>query len=227
MKNCCLVTGGSRGIGRATVDLLRSSGWQVDAPSRSELDLLNPVSIGDYFADRNRATYRGFVHSAGINTPEQFDAADALRAREIWQVHVEGARRILQLIAPNLRASGGRVVLVSSLYAGVARVGRSNYSMSKAALESLTRGLAIEWANDDVLVNAVRPGYVRTDMTMQNNSAQSLDRLIELIPLGRLAEPSEVAEVIKFLMSPENSYLTGQVISLDGGLSAGAQPWNR
>lgn len=227
MKNCCLVTGGSRGIGRATVDLLRSSGWQVDAPSRSELDLLNPVSIGDYFADRNRATYRGFVHSAGINTPEQFDAADASRAREIWQVHVEGARRILQLIAPNLRASGGRVVLVSSLYAGVARVGRSNYSMSKAALESLTRGLAIEWANDGVLVNAVRPGYVRTDMTMQNNSAQSLDRLIELIPLGRLAEPSEVAEVIKFLMSPENSYLTGQVISLDGGLSAGAQPWNR
>jgi 3-oxoacyl-[acyl-carrier protein] reductase len=119
------------------------------------------------------------------------------------------------------------VVLVSSLYAGVARVGRSNYSMSKAAVEALARGLAIEWANDDVLVNALRPGYVRTDMTMQNNSAQSLDRLIELIPLKRLAEPSEVAEVIRFLMSPQNTYLTGQVISLDGGLSAGAQPWNR
>ena len=227
MTNCCLVTGGSRGIGRETVDLLRSSGWEVDAPLRSELDLLNPVSINDYFADRNRAPYRGFVHSAGINTPQQFDAADASGVRDIWQVHVEGARQILQLIAPDLRAAGGRVVLVSSLYAGVARMGRSSYSMSKAALEALARGLAVEWASDGVLVNAVRPGYVRTDMTMQNNSSQALDTLIGLIPLGRLAEPNEVAEVIRFLMSRQNTYLTGQVISLDGGLSAGAQPWNR
>jgi NAD(P)-dependent dehydrogenase (short-subunit alcohol dehydrogenase family) len=97
--------------------------------------------------------------------------------------------------------------------------------MSKASLEAMCRSLAVEWACDEVLVNAVRPGYVRTDMTVENNSPEALNSLEQLIPLRRLAESEEVAELIGFLMSPKNTYLTGQVISLDGGLSAGAQPW--
>jgi len=221
----CLVTGGSRGIGRVTADLLKRSGWEVDAPSRSDLDLLNPESISNFLRNSNGPAYRGFVHVAGINTPKAFDETDISSFRDTWQIHVEAPRQILQSLGADLRGQHGRVVLVSSLYGGSARVGRSAYSMSKASLEAMCRSLAVEWACDEVLVNAVRPGYVRTDMTIENNSPEALNSLEQLIPLRRLAESEEVAELIGFLMSPKNTYLTGQVISLDGGLSAGAQPW--
>ncbi len=89
--------------------------------------------------------------------------------------------------------------------------------MSKAALNGMTRSLAIELAPHNILVNAIAPGYVLTDLTRQNNTEAELSDISRAIPLGRLAQPAEVAAVVAFLCSPRNSYLTGQTIVVDGG----------
>jgi 3-oxoacyl-[acyl-carrier protein] reductase len=89
--------------------------------------------------------------------------------------------------------------------------------MSKAALNGLTRSLAIELAPFNILVNAVAPGYVLTDLTRQNNTEAELGGISRTIPLGRLAQPAEIAAVVAFLCSPRNTYITGQTIVVDGG----------
>ena len=91
------------------------------------------------------------------------------------------------------------------------------YSAAKAGLNGLTRALALELAPYHIMVNAVAPGYINTELTKKNNTPEALERIAEEIPLGRLGEPSEIAECVAFLCSPKNSYMTGQVIVLDGG----------
>lgn len=113
----------------------------------------------------------------------------------------------------------GRILNISSLWSIVSRVGRTSYAMSKAALNGMTRSLALELAPYNILVNAVAPGYVLTDLTRQNNSAVELDAIRKTIPLQRLAEPQEIANVVAFLCSEQNTYLTGQTIVVDGGFT--------
>jgi 3-oxoacyl-[acyl-carrier protein] reductase len=91
------------------------------------------------------------------------------------------------------------------------------YSATKAAINGLTRAQALELAPYNILVNALAPGYVNTDLTKKNNTSVELEAIATQIPLGRLAEPSEIAECVAFLCSPKNSYITGQVIAIDGG----------
>jgi 3-oxoacyl-[acyl-carrier protein] reductase len=91
------------------------------------------------------------------------------------------------------------------------------YSAAKAGVNGLTRAMALELAPYNILVNAIAPGYINTELTKKNNPPQVLKQIVEEIPLSRLGEPSEVAECVAFLCSPKNSYMTGQVIVLDGG----------
>jgi 3-oxoacyl-[acyl-carrier protein] reductase len=113
----------------------------------------------------------------------------------------------------------GRIVNLSSVYALVSRPKRSMYTTTKAALNGLTRASAVELAYGNVLVNAVCPGFVDTDLTRQNNSPEDIARLCGTVPLGRLASPDEIATLVYFLGSRENSYVTGQTIVIDGGFT--------
>jgi 3-oxoacyl-[acyl-carrier protein] reductase len=113
----------------------------------------------------------------------------------------------------------GRIVNISSIWSVVSKGGRLPYSMSKSGLSGLTRTLAVEVAQFNVLVNGVAPGFVNTELTSQNNSEQDLAAIRAMIPAGRLAEPEEIAEIVSFLCSAKNSYITGQTIVVDGGFS--------
>ena len=111
----------------------------------------------------------------------------------------------------------GRIVNISSVWSAVAKPGRVAYAASKSGLDAVTRTTAVEFAKYNVLVNSIAPGFVNTELTKKNNSQTQLEQIKQQIPLGRLAETSEIAEFAAFLASERNTFITGQTILMDGG----------
>ncbi len=211
-----LVTGGSRGLGRAVAERLRGSGWDVLAPSRAELDLADPASIAAYCAAMTDPL-DAVVHSAGVNWPRAVVQLDFALWNTTLQVNLTAAAQLISGLLPRIR--GARVVALGSVLGMVSRPGRAAYSSSKAALSGLVRSLAVELGHDGVLVNAVCPGYIDTDLTRANNTPAQLEAIAATIPLGRLGQPDEIAALVYWLCSAENTYLTGQSIIVDGGFT--------
>ena len=213
-----LVTGGSRGIGAAIAEHLTDANWQVLVPTRSELDLSNSDSIDEFLADSPKVF--GLVLNAGINEPAEIADIDDATWQRTLDTNTGSAFRLARTLAPRMaETGGGRIVAVSSAYAGRARMGRAAYGASKAALEALVRSTAVEFASSGVLANAIAPGFVDTELTRANNDAAAISALLERVPVGRLAKPAEVASAVSFLLSPSNTYITGQTIAVDGGWS--------
>lgn len=186
-------------------------------PGRQELDLAAPESVAAYLAGLDEAVDI-VVLNAGINYPEPLGEMSTDNWSSTQQVNVASNLQLLQGLLPRMAAAGyGRVVAVSSVYAHRARLGRVAYSASKAAIEEVVRSVAVEYGRFGVLANCVAPGFVLTDLTYQNNDAEQLQALAERVPVGRLAEPDEIAIFISWLVSAENSYITGQSIAIDGG----------
>jgi 3-oxoacyl-[acyl-carrier protein] reductase len=212
-----LITGASRGIGAAIAAQLTADGFRVLAPTRAELDLLSSASIEAYLAALDQPV-EVLVNDAGINRLGLLEEINLQDLQDTLQINLLAAFRLTQALAPRMRQNRyGRIVNISSVWSVVSRAGRLGYTMSKAALNGMTRSLAVELAADNVLVNAVAPGYVLTDLTRQNNPPAELEKLSASIPARRLAEPSEIAAVVAFLCSEKNTYLTGQTIVVDGG----------
>ncbi len=212
-----LVTGASRGIGAAIAARLRQDGLQVLTPTRAELDLASNPSIDAYLVKLNQPVDI-LINDAGINRVATLEAIKLEDVETTLQINLLAAFRLTQALAPTMRQNHfGRIVNISSVWSVVSRPGRTSYSMSKSALNAMTRSLAVELAADNVLINAVAPGYVMTDLTRQNNPPTEIEKISQAIPARRLAEPEEIASVVAFLCSEQNSYLTGQTIVVDGG----------
>ncbi len=215
-----LITGGSRGIGRAVADEFRKAGARVIAPTREELDLSDDASLAASIKDLLRDHVDILVNNAGVNFPQRCEEIEDGSWAEMAQVNLNAPRRLIQAVAPSMRQAGwGRIVNISSVFSLVSRKGRTVYSMTKAGLNAITRTIAVEFAGDGVLVNSVCPGYVETEMTRANNSPSEMEKIVAAIPAGRLALPSEIASVVAFLCSESNTYLTGQTIVVDGGFT--------
>ncbi|HEX4086563.1 MAG TPA: SDR family oxidoreductase [Chthoniobacteraceae bacterium] len=216
-----LVTGASRGIGRAIAAEMAAAGWNIVAPSRAELDLGDPASVAAYCKQlRDGEAIDALVNNAGINIINPL--ADLLEEdlASMIQINVTAPMLLTKAVAPGMARCGwGRILNIGSVFGIVSRSGRAAYSATKAAIIGLTRTSAIELGPQGVLVNALCPGYVETDLTYVNNSPAEIDAIKKTIPVSRLAKPQEIARVAAFLCSEANSYISGQSIIVDGGFT--------
>lgn len=207
--NTVLVTGGSRGIGRAIVELFTDSGFSVYAPPRAELDLATTVNLQE-------RKFSVVINCAGINPVAGILDADH---QTVMQVNYFSPLQILQQCLPHMVSSNyGRIVNIGSIWVQNAKQGRSAYGAAKNALHALTKSISAEYGKYNVLANTISPGFVGTDLTFRNNTVEQLDQIIQDIPTGRLAHPKEIAKLV-YQMTVENSYVTGQNIVIDGGFS--------
>lgn len=215
-----LLTGGARGIGAAIREELARKGVRVIAPSRAELDLGRSESLDAWLSSHADLPVDILVNNAGINHLRSIQELDDAMWADMVQTNLSAALRLVQAYAPRMVAQGwGRILNVSSIFSLVTKERRVAYSMTKAAINALTRSAAVEFGPGGVVVNALAPGYVDTALTRQNNPPEALEAICAAIPLGRMARVEELARLAGFLVSEENTYLTGQVVVADGGFT--------
>ncbi|MDC0063898.1 SDR family oxidoreductase [Candidatus Nitrosopelagicus sp.] len=212
-----LITGASRGIGNSIKENLENEGIRIISPSRNELDLSHSESI-DKFLSQISSDIDIIVNNAGMLKVGKSTELSTKDFQEILQVNVIAPFQIISGIVEKMKQRKyGRIVNISSIWGQKSKNGRSLYSTSKSALDALTRSLAIEFATYGILINSVAPGYIETDMMKQYNSEKELAMIKENIPMKRFGKKVEISELVKFLCSEKNSYITGQIITIDGG----------
>ena len=215
-----LILGGNGDIGCAIKNKFISEGFDVTAPSSKELNLENIDLIEDFMA-----AHTGFdilIQCAGINDPKPISDVLPNDILKTLQINVFGFYKIVQMNIPYFqKKNNGWILGISSIYGSVSREDRSPYSMSKHALNGLIKTIAIELGRYNVKSNTLSPGFVSTKMTRKNNSEDKIKDFEKKIPLGRLAEPEDIANAAFFLCSEENGYINGQDIIIDGGFLAG------
>jgi len=215
-----LITGSSRGLGQTIKEKFTKEGYDCLCPDRSILDLTDTKQIEDYLSNLH-VEIDVLVNNAAINIKsELFNISDE-NIQDMMNVNLSAPLKIMQGVIGNMKNSGGgKIVNIGSIWGVRSLEHRTLYSMTKFGIDGMTRALAREFGPDNIFLNTVSPGFMSTEMTDRNLSYEEKEKLISEIPLRRLAKPSEVAELVYFLCSPQNSYITGQTIIADGGFLA-------
>jgi 3-oxoacyl-[acyl-carrier protein] reductase len=242
-----LVTGGSRGIGKGIVQALAREGARVAFVFRDNQaaadalvaevtaaggvakavrgDVADPACapkvVADLLADWGRVDI--LVNNAGVIRDGLFLRMDADAWHAVLNTNLTGTFAFCKAVVEQMvfKQRSGRIVNVSSVAADFHNQGQCNYAASKGAVNSFTRALAVEVAKRGVTVNAVAPGFIGTDMT-EAVRAKAGDLIKKAIPAARLGTPDDIAAAVLFLCSPAAAYITGQILTVDGGLSLGA-----
>jgi 3-oxoacyl-[acyl-carrier protein] reductase len=231
-----LVTGSSRGIGRAIAERLARAGFALTLhcrSSRSEADALASAlrasvlqfDVTDRAAARAalerdleaNGAYYGVVCNAGVTRDNTFAALSDADWDEVVKTSLDGFYNVVQpLVMPMVRAKlGGRIVTIASVSGIMGNRGQVNYSAAKAGLIGASKALAVELASRRITVNCVAPGLIETDMTAD----VALEQALKIVPMNRIGKTEEVAAAVAFLMSDDASYITRQVLSVNGGLA--------
>ncbi len=213
-----LITGASRGIGRVVANLFLGKGYDVMVPPREELDLADTVSVDNFVNEHSMDLFDVLINNAGINPVFSIDNLPDDQLVKVIQINLVAPIRLTKMVFPGMKSIGyGRIVNVSSIWSRMGKLGRSSYGATKAGITGFSRHIALEGASYNILVNSVAPGFVNTEMTKQNNTVDEIVSIAKKIPVKRLAEPDEVAKLVWYLASEENTYITGQEIYIDGG----------
>lgn len=214
-----LLTGASRGIGKAIYDELKND-YEVIAPTKEELNLEDIESINNFI--RNCSTnFDILINNAGINIIKEIDSILDEDIEKINTTNLVAPLKLIQFASKGMKENkNGKIINISSIWGIRSKEKRTLYSGTKFGLIGITKALARELGEYNILVNAICPGFTATDLTMQSLNKEELEDLQNQIPLKRLASPNEIAKTIKFLISDENSYITGQSIIIDGGFTA-------
>ena len=220
-KTKAFITGGSRGIGKAIVEQLRSVGCEVYAPSRDELDLVDCDSVERFINKHKNEKYDIIVNNAGINDINDIEDITDDEIESAMQINLLSPMKLLRAFVPGMKANQyGRIVNIGSIWGVVSKRGRVVYSATKHGLHGVTKTLAVELAEYNILVNTVCPGFTLTELTRKNNTFEQIEAISKEIPMKRMAEPTEIADVVCYLVSEKNTYLTGQLIAVDGGYTS-------
>jgi len=233
MSRVVLVTGGSRGIGLATARKFAALGDKVAVTYNTtkpdgdflavQCDVTKQDDVDRAFdeVESKLGPVEVLVSNAGVTKDGLLLRMKEADFQSVVDANLTGAYRVCKRAAQSmLRARKGRMVLVSSVVGLSGQAGQANYAASKAGLVGFARSLARELGSRSITVNVVAPGPVDTDMTRALGD-DKLAAFAELVPLGRIASPDEVAGVITFLASVDAAYITGAVIPVDGGLGMG------
>lgn len=227
-----LVTGGTRGIGRAVAEKLRDLGASVTVTgtrssgkpprgcSYESADFSHAEATEAFAAAMAKRGFDILVNNAGINKIAPFAKIATADFDLIQRVNVRAPFLLCRALLPAMARRGwGRIVNVSSVFGVVSKEGRGAYSASKFALDGMTASLAAEAAAHGVLANCVAPGFVDTDLTRRVLGVAGMKKLAGRVPAGRLAQPAEVAAFVAWLCGPENTYISGQSLVVDGGFT--------
>ena len=217
-KKYVLLTGGSRGIGKAILDEIKND-YIVLAPSRDELDLSSLKSIDKYF--ENNINIDILINNAGINIIKEIDSILNEDIEKINQINLVAPLKLIQHVSKNMKKNNfGKIINISSIWGIRSKEKRTLYSGTKFGIIGQTKALSRELGEYNILINALCPGFTATELTMNSLSKDELEDITSQIPLQRLAQPKEIAKSVKFLISEDNSYITGQTIVIDGGFTA-------
>ncbi len=242
-----LVTGGSRGIGRGIVTAFAAEGAKVAIVYRGSKEVAESLAQeiraagGTALAvqcdvtsseaaqhcvelvEKELGPVDILVNNAGVIHDDLFVRLEPGHWQEVLNTNLGGTYNFCRAIAyPMMKRRSGRIINVSSVAAEHVNQGQTNYAASKGAINSFTRALAVELASRNVTVNAIAPGFIETDMSapIRNKAGDLIEK--KMIPMKRIGKPEDIARVAVFLASADSSYITGQVLTVDGGLSLGA-----
>jgi len=231
-KPSAVVTGATRGIGYAIAERLMSDGLDVictgtgkeakcpEGTSYRQVDFLDDKSIENFVDFLKNKKIDVLVNNAGINKIGSFSEIDINDFDKILRVNLRAPFLFCQAVIPNMKKNKwGRIVNISSIFGVITKELRASYSTSKFGLDGMTAALSAEVAEAGILANCVAPGFIDTDLTRNVLGLQGIKDLSEKIPAKRVGNVGEIASLVSWLVSKENTYLSGQNIIIDGGFS--------
>jgi NAD(P)-dependent dehydrogenase (short-subunit alcohol dehydrogenase family) len=233
-----LVTGAGRGLGASFCQIVAEAGAQVLALGRQEAALRNSIAslpgsghdiviadVTDPAAVTSGLTSKAFnavINNAGIATTAALQNSAVDDAKHVINTNLLGNLWVLQASVPALVAAGGGVIVNIASVLGHRPLPQTGiYAASKAAVIQMTRSAALELARDNIRVNALAPGYIMTDLNRAFLQSEDGARLAKKVPMRRFAAAEELSAALIFLLDPQNSYMTGETLTIDGGMGAG------
>jgi len=227
-----LVTGGTRGIGKAIAIELDAQGATVvitgtkpdytsdDSSQYMGVDFTDKDSLESFVNNLQGMKIDILVNNAGINHIGPVSELKVDDFERVQKVNVTAPFMLCQTVLPGMRDNKwGRIVNISSIWGKISKAHRAPYSASKFAIDGLTAAIAAEVAVDGVLVNSVAPGFIDTELTRSVLGVEGMKQLVSQVPIQRIGTPEEIALFVTWLVSPENTYISGQNIAIDGGFT--------
>ena len=232
MNKVALITGGARGIGRAVADLLLTRGWSVIATGATEaeveaappaenlrlapLDVTDAAAVASFMAGIDRLD--ALVNCAGVN--RRLEEYDLAVFEQVIAINLTGTMRMCMACHPLLKSEGGAIVNTASMYSFFGAPLSPGYAASKGGVVQLTKALAVRWADDNIRVNAVAPGWIATAMTQPVREDPVRNAAVMgRTPQKRWGTPEDVARVVNLLLSDDTAFMTGSIVTVDGGYS--------